>query len=311
MYVYLDTNIFDRLEKIDRLDNSEQNLYQKLYDTIIDGKITVPYSNAHLNDLFRGYLNNPAFIDGHLSTIDAFTKDLCICQYWGYNKALWHRRNVREFFENKKSDFEDEPQTLADLIKEYPHMQITMEMKKRVPLPPQIKKGFKDPMFAAIYPLSKIYNTEAALVEDIFNLRIKLQTDYAFYKSLKTYLIQNAKTNAELLKSVPKENVDIAPHLKLLDRAEESLKDNYTGENQQYSKVIDTFFKQDLVGFKTDGQYNNMFDDAMHTFYASHCDYFITNDDKCKYKAEKTFEKLNIKTKVIKIAELDTLLNYL
>ena len=309
MYVYLDTNIFDRLEKIDRLDTPEKDDYQKLYDLIISGKITVPYSNAHLNDLFRGYLKNPTFIEGHLSVIDAFTKDLCICQYWGDSKALWHRRNIREFFESKKSDFEDEPQSWTELIEDYPHMQITTEMKKRVPLPPQMRKGFKDPMFEAMYPLSKIYNTEAALIEDIFNLRIKLQTDYAFYKSLKNYIIQNAKVNTELLKSVPKEKEDFHPHLKLFEQASELLNDNYIGENQNYSKVIDTFFKQDLVGFKTDGQYNNMFDDAMHTFYASHCNYFITNDDKCNYKAEKTFEKLNIETKVIKIAEIDKILN--
>ena len=304
MNVYLDTNIFDRLEKIDSLEEIEKENYQKLYDAIVSGKISVPYSNAHLNDLYRGYLKNPSYIEKHLSTLDAFTKDLCICQYWGDKEALWHRRNVRDFFENKKSDLEDEAQTWSDLIKDYPHMQLTMELKKRIPLPPQMKKGFKDPMFAAIYPLAKIYNTEAALVEDIFNLNNKLKSDYGFYKSLKSYLIQNAKTNADLLKSIPKETKDVPLHLKLFDQASELLKDNYIGENQQYSRVINTFIRQDFDGFKTDAQYNNMFDDAMHTFYASHCDYFITNDDKCNYKAQKTFEQLNIKTQVLKINEI-------
>lgn len=307
MKVYIDTNIFDRLEKIEQLEEFEKEKYQKLYDLIINGKISVPYSNAHLNDLFRGYLKNPSYIEKHLSTLDAFTKDLCICQYWGDNKVLWHRRNIREFFESKKSDSEDEAQTFEELIKDFPHMQITMAMKKLNPLPAQMKKGFKDPMFAAIYPLSKIHNTEAALVEDIFNLNIKLKTDYGFYKSLKNYLIQNIKSNSILLKSIPKENKDTPPHLSFLDDAFEVLKDNYTGENQQYSKVINTFIRQDFEGFKTDAQYNNMFDDAMHTFYASHCDYFITNDDKCHYKAQKTYEQLNINTKVIKINQVDSL----
>lgn len=307
MNVYIDTNIFDRLEKLGQLDETEKGKYQKLYDLIISGKITVPYSNAHLNDLFRGYLKNPSYIDKHLSTLDAFTKNLCICQYWGDKEALWHRRNVREFFESKKSDFEDESQTWTELIAEYPHMQIKMEIKKRNPLPLLMKKGFKDPMFSAIYPLSKIYNTEAALVEDIYNLNIKLKTDYGFYKSLKNYLFQNIKGNAELLKSIPKENKDTPLHLRLLDHAHEILKDNYTGENQQYSKVINTFVRQDFEGFKTDAHYNNMFDDAMHAFYAAHCDYFITNDDKCHYKAQKTYEHLKINTKVIKIDEIFSL----
>jgi len=307
MNVYLDTNIFDRLEKIDSLEAIEKENYQKLYNAIVRGKIIVPYSNAHLNDLYRGYLKNPSYIEKHLSTLDAFTKDLCICQYWGDKEALWHRRNVRDFFEDKKSDLEDEAQTWTDLIKDNPHMQLTMELKKRNPLPPQMKKAFKDPMIAAIYPLAKIYNTEAALVEDIFNLNNKLKSDYGFYKSLKSYLIQNTKTNADLLKSIPKETKDVPRHLKLFDEASKLLKDNYTGENQQYSRVINTFIRQDFDGFKTDAQYNNMFDDAMHTFYASHCDYFITNDDKCNYKAKKTFEQLKIKTQVIKINEIEIL----
>lgn len=52
-----------------------------------------------------------------------------------------------------------------------------------------------------------------------------------------------------------------------------------------------------------------MFDDGLHTFYASHCDVFITNDDRCKYKAEQTFSKLNIKTLVIKSNEIDNIRN--
>jgi len=307
MNVYIDTNIFDRLEKINGLEVIEKEKYQKLYNLIITEKISVPYSNAHLNDLYRGYLKNPSYIEKHLSTLDAFTKNLCICQYWGDKEVLWHRRNVREFFENKKSDLEEEPQSWSDLISDYPHMQFTTEMKKRIPLPPQMRKGFKDPIFAAIYPLSKIYNTEAALIEDIFNLNIKLKSDYGFYKSLKNYLIQNAKTNSQLLKSIPKEKSDGPIHLHVFDDAFELIKDNYVGENQQYSRVINTFIREDFDGFKTDAKYNNMFDDAMHTFYAAHCDYFITNDDKCNYKAKKTFELLNIKTKVLKIDELHNL----
>ena len=54
-----------------------------------------------------------------------------------------------------------------------------------------------------------------------------------------------------------------------------------------------------------------LFDDALHTFYAAHFDFFITNDDRCKYKAEKTFEKLKVKTEVIKINEIETIKNCL
>lgn len=80
-------------------------------------------------------------------------------------------------------------------------------------------------------------------------------------------------------------------------------------ENNVYSKIIETFYKYDLQGYKTDSNFNDMFDDALHTFYASHCDFFITNDDRCKYKAEKTFDKLKIKTIVIKANEYEKIKN--
>lgn len=57
--------------------------------------------------------------------------------------------------------------------------------------------------------------------------------------------------------------------------------------------------------YKSDANFNNMFDDGLHTFSASLCDVFITNDDRCKHKAEKTFEKLKIKTLVLKSNEID------
>ena len=85
------------------------------------------------------------------------------------------------------------------------------------------------------------------------------------------------------------------------------LKEN---DNELYYKVVETFYKYDLEGYKTDSNFNNMFDDGLHTFYAAHCDVFITNDDRCKYKAEKTYEKLHIKTLVIKSNEIEKIKNY-
>ena len=48
-----------------------------------------------------------------------------------------------------------------------------------------------------------------------------------------------------------------------------------------------------------------MFDDSLHTFYGAQCDYFVTNDNRCKYKAEKTYERLKIKTIAIKANEIN------
>lgn len=102
MNVYIDLNIFDRIEKKEKLEISEKTIYTEIENLILENKIVVPYSNAHLNDLFRGFQKNPDYIDGHLNYIKKLTNDLCICQYWGKNETTWHFRKIEEFFEEKK-----------------------------------------------------------------------------------------------------------------------------------------------------------------------------------------------------------------
>ncbi|MEQ1625452.1 MAG: hypothetical protein ABL870_12210, partial [Sediminibacterium sp.] len=109
MTAYIDLNIFDRLEKLDKLDQEDKEFYQTLYNLLADKKITTAYSNAHLNDLFRGYQKNPTYIDGHLTNIKSFTNNLCICQYWGEKDVKWHYRDINEFFQEKFDEWEFEP----------------------------------------------------------------------------------------------------------------------------------------------------------------------------------------------------------
>jgi hypothetical protein len=85
--------------------------------------------------------------------------------------------------------------------------------------------------------------------------------------------------------------------------------ENKTVTNSKYDKIFDTFFKFDLKGYKADERFSNMIDDGLHTAYAAHCDYFITNDERCKHKAIKTYERLQIKTKVMTAEEFVTALN--
>ena len=314
MTAYIDLNIFDRLEKLDKLEQPEKGLYQTLFSLLSDKHISTVYSNAHLNDLFRGYQKNPTYIDGHLANIKSFTGNLCICQYWGEKAAKLHYRDIFEFFKEKITDWEFEPNSYDDLFKDQPLMRQAVELFKLVPLPPEFKKGYVEPMFGVMYPLSKMSNNYYALQSDIYNFQSRLKSDYGLYKSFRTYLltsIHKIRNNKELIKSINSNFKNLPKHLELTDIFDTYTPNNRTRDNSMYSKVIDVFFKYDLAGYKSDGHFNNMFDDALHTFYAAHFDYFITNDDRCKYKAEKTYDKLKIKTKVIKIDEIETVKNCL
>jgi len=314
MTAYIDLNIFDRLEKLDRLEPPEKQFYQTLFDLLKNKQILTAYSNAHLNDLFRGYQKNSTYIDGHLKNIESLTDNLCICQYWGEKTAKLHYRNIFEFFNDKVNDWEFEPTSYDDLFEDEPFMRQTIELFKLIPLPPEFKKGYTEPMFGIMFPLSKIHNNQYALQSDIYNFQSRLKSDYGLYKSFKRHLlssIHKIKNNKEFIKSINSNFKDLPKHLELTDIFDAYTPNNKTSENLLYSKVIDVFFKYDLKGYKSDGHFNNMFDDALHTFYAAHFDFFITNDGRCKYKAEKTYDKLKIRTKVIKINEIETIKNCL
>ncbi|MCC5937541.1 MAG: hypothetical protein JJU34_09675 [Lunatimonas sp.] len=310
MNVYLDLNIFDRIEKKDKLSEIEKELYSELYNLITEGKIAVPYSNAHLNDLFRGFQKNPNYIEGHIENIERLTRNLCICQYWGRKEITWHFREIREFFNEKQSEWEFEASSFLDLINFEDFGDLNpLEMFKLIPLPIEWKLAYsQDPMFGIMYPKSRTENNYLALMEDIYDFQSKLKSDYSLYKTFKAYLIRSMsklQSNKEMLKTIQSNFKDLPKHLDIFEIS--NLYEPKSSENPIYQKVVETFYKYDLKGYKSDGNFNNMFDDSLHTFYAAHCEFFITNDDRCKYKAEKTYERLGLETVVIKADQLDIL----
>ena len=234
-----------------------------------DKLILTAYSNAHLNDLYRGYKKNPNYIEGHLTNIQNFTNNLCICQYWGAKEAKWHYRDIFEFFEEKNNELEFEPDSYENLFEEQPLMQQAQEMYKLVPLPPEFKKGYVEPMFGIMFPLSKIHNNQYALQCDIYNFQSRLKSDYRLYKSFRTYLVTSlhkVKNSKEIRKSINSNFKDLPKHLELTDIFDAFTPDKNTSNNTMYSKILDVFFKYDLAGYKSDGHFNNMFDDSLHTF---------------------------------------------
>lgn len=187
MLVYLDLNIFDKIEKKENLVDNEKEIYKNIEELILNKKVTVPYSNAHLNDLFRGFQKNRNYIDGHLSIIQRLTNNLCICQYWGQNTTTWHYRNIYDFFAHKKDEWEFEPSSFLEMFSDNDlDMPNPLELYKLIPLPPAFKEGYKDPMFALMYPKSRIQNNQLALMEDIYDFQSRLKSDYSLYKSFKT-----------------------------------------------------------------------------------------------------------------------------
>ncbi len=55
-HVYLDWNVFDKIEKIPELDDEEKQIYSQIANLLLVENLIAPYSNAHIND-FNSSLN--------------------------------------------------------------------------------------------------------------------------------------------------------------------------------------------------------------------------------------------------------------
>ncbi len=58
--------------------------------------------------------------------------------------------------------------------------------------------------------------------------------------------------------------------------------------------ILDTF------GYFGDAKVSNLIDDAFHSYFAAHCDVFVTDDDRTYNKAKAVYKQLGIKTEVYK-----------
>ncbi|PXV66821.1 hypothetical protein CLV62_10481 [Dysgonomonas alginatilytica] len=311
-YVYLDWNIFNKIEHIDSLEEEEQIVFSKIEDFILKGEIICPYSNAHINDLIRGYRNNPNFINGHISTLQRLTNNLSIVQYWGHEKVTWHYRDVKDFFGSAL----DENSLLADSYSELCSWDDTglwnaqLNLMKSIEIPSSFKNVYKaNSIFNVMFPKTKIYMNMLALCEDIYHFSNNAKKDFTIYKSLKKYINQarsNLKQQQKMLREVDKSISTTPLYLEFDNILEPYLPKTKTSKNEDYQKITDTYFKLDLKGFKSDDKFSNLLDDALHVFYGAQCDYFITIDDKCHYKATETYQKLGIPTLGLKPKEFIT-----
>lgn len=310
-YVYLDWNVFDKIEKKDALVEDERILYTELENLITANVITVPYSNAHINDLIRGYSKEPSFIPGHLSTLYRLTNNLCLVQYWGNKDVKWHYRDVVDFFNSALDERQVTEKPFTELLKgNLPSVvsemlwQAQLDLLRSQKVPENFSEIYKaDPVFDQIFPRTKTAMNMLAMSEDIYDLSNSMNKDYSLYRSLRTFVNQSKaklKKQKKLANALEKSINEPPVYLNFDEAFELYSPKTKTSDNQAYQKVTETYFKIDFQGFKADEKFSNMIDDSIHVFYGAQCDYFVTLDDKCYYKAAETYHKLGIAAKALK-----------
>jgi hypothetical protein len=265
--VYLDWNVFNKIEKIETLNSDEQIIYKTIKDLSFGNQAVFPYSNAHINDIHRGFLKNPTFIPEHLNTLTTLTNNLCIVQYWTKDNVVWHCRRPSEFLESRIDESTYDGESFAELLKsDDPYINSIIDIKNNLLKSIPIDKSFKliylqDPIFNLIYPRTKISMNMLALCEDIYIFNYSIRKDYSLYKKFRKYFNETKLKFPQLRNMISEidKNSDTPKYLTWDDAwsiAEDYLP-AYNSSNKLYDRVIDLYLKTDLKGYKSDEKYAN------------------------------------------------------
>ncbi len=302
MYIYLDLNIFDRLEKIERLRPEEAEPYKFLLHCFGSGVFITLYSHAHITDLTRAY--NPeetTALEGHLRNIGALTKNLCVCLVDGDADVTLAEMDIFTYFYYVLEASENIG-TTEDIMALFPE-----HFNDDSPIPPEMEKALENPLVQRLYPNTFKTRMMKSMLEDNIDAVQKMREDPSLFRDVKKMM--NPANMSEFKKTLAlgeKLDKEVEKNLKNLNF--EAQLDKYgpkgkMNDNVWYDKIVNLYFRTDFKGYKTDREFTGLLVDAEHTFYASHCSIFITNDDRCHYKAKEVYKQLNLKTEVFTAKE--------
>lgn len=315
MVIYLDWHIFSYM--LSAIESKEEsNHYFQLYNKLKDGDYLIPYSPTHLADLKKALDK-----ETKLKFINELTEKLCLAQYWGKEYAIFHKRDALEHFKDSQNEIEFSCfHDLVDIMKTgdsaldsvldttfnfytmFPH-NISFEVLEKVA-----------PIYGQLFENSKNENSIMAVIEDIIQIISLINSDYTIYRELRK-IVRNGLNIDSNLSNQPNP-IDIldsflpqtAINKSFSEIIFENNSKNNTSKNKNFSLIIDSYLQLDMWGYQADkltkkNQYQNLFNDASHCFYAAHCDIYINNENRGSKKTIEVYRKLDIQTVVLTAEE--------
>lgn len=319
MLVYLDWNIITNLINPDKIPDRiirDQFIYLKQLFEYPNEEVIFPYSDAHLKDLKRSFDKGERDrVSQSLDYISVLTRNICLVQYWNEENAIWQTRDPFDFFNSIVMDNSSNFNSWDDLLeplKEYGLDKI-FDIYKNIPHNINFEEVEQyNPFFASLFPRARIENNLDAVIRDTFEMFSKVYTNPAVYKELRKIFKEGLKIDSNIsnFQNVIDELDKYLPKT-LLNKSFTELYDLNTKssiKNKTYDKIIGVFMQLDFVGYNSDklsekNRYDNIFNDALHCFYAAHCDLFLTNDIKNSKKSKAVFESEKIATQVYNTKE--------
>lgn len=152
-------------------------------------------------------------------------------------------------------------------------------------------------------------------IKNSMNFFDSVATEKGKYKEMSTLVKLSAKIDSGSLGNIKNNFVNNFNELMQESQFQMSFTEfselvlkNYFGEKEinNWERFSMTFSNLNLIGYKSDKLQkglDNYHNDMTHAFYAAHCDFFVTDDDRTYWKSKAAYETIGIKTKVCKVDE--------
>lgn len=305
MIVYFDTNILTRLRSSDQ--------YTKIFEIINNKSLNYTYvfSQAHILDL----KNDPT--DEKLKDftfIESLIGKNYLCKYYNTPVKLYSTSPYEAF----KAEVENESLIKFDysLFENQPQIRKKLDELKETLKTFDISKAdlsvLPEAMQSYLKNLAELKNdfSLAKLAKGQFIFQEKIERDSSEYKKLRKII----KDNKGLIfndedASIKNNNIDeiffkSSFKKRFLDYIDSIITINLsTDEERMYHRFIMAYNILNSMGIDSEinkkAKFRNTFNDSMHAYYASYCDFLVSDDQGMIEKAKIVYSVFGIVTKVM------------
>lgn len=324
LIIYLDKNIISHLKS-----SPQGELAQKFKE--LRTYCIFPYSSAILSDLCKGYNNlsenNKSKVKEDLDLINELSDKHHLLWSDEYNALNWYQNDSHHMFEkelevynesvfsgfdsilNPKEPKDDIDILLSTVTNFLNDMEVDINFE-------ELRETEEGNVLLEIFPNAVNTGKVIDFIRDLMSWVDSLDENPSTYKDLRRIVmmhigIHNNSANIQdnILNELDKTLMN-SPLQKPFGDIVDSANENFKGTLED--KFINEFILLDMVGYKTDSLkkgYTNFLNDAKHSFIGSHCDFFITEDNRTRDKAKAIYEKMNVSSKACNIDEFLSIIN--
>ncbi len=319
--IYLDSNIFRYLKK------GEKEIYRKLYSNLqkFDDRLLYYYSHAHLLDLEQDKT------DYKFADMD-FMEELVDTNYLvlPYDKEYVNVQiaKPREVFDGFEEilPFEEyfNLDTLFDeeLLASNPELYAQKELMQKL-LNTNLNFGIEDSLkgqpqetkdiIERLIPGYKNNFTFLEWIKKFSEMTSGLYNDKSVYKDLRRFSLDHLSLTKKY--DIDIESINFNEDLKdtpvqksFIEYIEQTLALNKNNEKQKTYNFFTTAYNiLNILGIDKEpnskARFANTMHDGLHSFYAAHCDYLVTDDKGLLLKSKVLYKLFGIETKVLSVEE--------